>query len=115
MSKIINAKIINVSLSMEDYGCLVYRLTLEMRGAGCVYGGICIGKGYLGADHFEGYARGMEALMRIMDVIGVERWEDIKGKYCRVESDGLGAVISKIGNIIQDKWFDQKEFFSKEG
>ena len=114
MKEILNAEITNVSLSMADHGCLTYGLTLKMGATRCIYGGICIGKGYLGADHFEGYAKGMEALMRIMDVIGVSRWEDIKGKYCRVESEGWGTIISKIGNIIEEKWFDQREFFSKE-
>ena len=112
--RILNAKITKVSISMADHGCLTYELTLDMGGTGCVYGGIVIGKGYLGADHFEGYSKGTEALMRIMDVIGVERWEDIEGKYCRVVSDGWGSIISKIGNIIEDKWFDQRAFFSEE-
>jgi len=114
MTEIMNAKITNVSLSMRDHGCLTYGLTLDMGGAGCIYGGICIGHGYLGSDHFDGSAKGLEALMRIMDVVGVERWEDLNGKYCRVVSDGRGSIISKIGNIIEDKWFDQKEFFKNE-
>jgi len=29
-------------------------------------------------------------------------------------SDGWGSIISKIGNIIEDKWFDQRAFFSEE-
>lgn len=114
MSEIINARITKVTLSMADHGVLTYGLVLDMGGTGCVFGGICIGHGYLDADTFKGSARGMEALMRIMDTIGVDRWEDIEGKYCRVVNDGWGSIISKIGNIIEDKWFDQREFF-KEG
>ena len=106
-----NALITNVSLTMEDHGVLCYYLTLDMGGAGCSYGGRVIGKGYLGADTFEGFSKGTEALMRIMDVVGVERWEDIKGKYVRVVDNGLGNVVDKIGNIIYDKWFSQKDFF----
>ena len=113
MGEIVNAKIENVSLTMADHGVLCYFLTLKMNGCGVNYGGRVIGKGWLGAnaDEFEGYAKGTEALMRIMDVVGVERWENLKGKYVRVELNGWGETVEKIGNIIEDKWFDQKEFF----
>ena len=109
--EIVNALIENVSLSMADHGVLCYYLTLKMNGCGCSYGGRVIGKGYLGAKEFQGYKKGTEALMRIMDVVGVERWEDMKGKYVRVELPGWGGVVDRIGNIIEDKWFSQKEFF----
>ena len=111
MNEIVNAQITNVSLTMEDHGCLCYYLTLEMKGCGCVYGGIVIGKGYLGAKDFKGSEKGTEALMRIMDVVGVHKWEDMKNKYIRVELRGRGDTVDKIGNIIEDKWFSQKEFF----
>lgn len=110
-SEIVNALIEKVSLSMEDHGVLCYYLTLKMNGMGCNYGGRVIGKGYLGAKDFEGYAKGTEAIMRIMDVVGVHRWEDLKGKYVRVDLPDWGGSVEKIGNIIEDKWFDQKEFF----
>lgn len=114
MAEIYNMKITHVSLSMADYGVLTYDLTLEGAGCGVVYGGYVIGRGYLGAKEFHGSAKGIVALMRIMDTVGVERWEDLTGKYVRVVSNGLGSTISKIGNIIEDKWFDAKEFFSDE-
>ena len=111
MTEIINMKICKSELSMADHGVLTFNLTLEGSGCGVVYGGRVIGKGCLGAKEFEGSAKGTEALMRIMDTVGVERWEDLPGKYVRVVSDGWGSTITKIGNIIDDKWFDAKEFF----
>lgn len=107
----VNARIKHVTLSMADHGVLTYGLTLDFGGSGCVYGGIVIGKGYLGAKAFEGYAKGMEALMRIMNVVGVERWEDLTGKYIRVVDPGWGGIVDMIGNILEDKWFSQKDFF----
>ena len=109
-----NARITNTSLTMEDHGVLCYYLTLDMGGSGCNYGGIVIGNGYLGAKDFKGYEKGTEALMRIMDVVGVHRWEDIRGKYIRIVDPGWGGIVDKIGNIIEDKWFSQKEFFGGE-
>ena len=84
--RIENALITNVDLSMADHGCLTLVMTLEGSGWGVVYGGYCLGKGYLDAsdDFFDGSAAGMEYLLRIMDTVGVEKFQDLKGKYVRV-------------------------------
>ena len=94
-----NAKIENVSITMADHGCLTFWITLEFDGWGTNCGG-CITE------------KGLEAMMRIMDTVGVDRWEDLPNHYVRVEYTSLGTPITKIGNIIKDKWFDIKEFFS---
>lgn len=107
-----NAKITNISVSMEDHGCLTFYITLDGGGWGCNYGGYCIGKGYLGAKEFYSTNAGLEILMRIMDTVGVEKWEDLEGKYCRVKTEGWGGTIRAIGNILTNKWFDIKEFYS---
>ena len=109
-----NALITNVDLSMADHGCLTLAMTLEGSGWGVVYGGYCLGKGYLGAadDFFDGSAAGMEYLMRIMDTVGVEKFQDLKGKYVRVANKRQGSSVKIIGNIIKDKWFDAETFFA---
>ena len=108
-----NALIESVDLSMADYGCLTLAMTLKGSGWGVVYGGYCLGNGYLGADYdfFSGSAAGMEYLIRIMDTVGVERFQNLKGKYVRVATSGLGDPVKIIGNIIADKWFDALTFF----
>ena len=112
--KIENALITNVDLSMADHGCLTLIMTLEGGGWGVVYGGYCLGKGYLGADDdfFDGSAAGMEYLIRIMDTVGVEKFQDLKGKYIRVATKGWGDPVKIIGNVINDKWFDAETFFA---
>ena len=50
-----------------------------------------------------------------MKVVGVGKWEDCKGKYIRVVSNGLGRSITKIGNIMKDEWLDIPEFFKEYG
>lgn len=109
-----NALITNVDLSMADHGCLTLAMTLEGSGWGVVYGGYCLGKGYLGADDdfFDGSAAGMEYLIRIMGTVGVEKFQDLKGKYVRVANKGWGSSVKIIGNIIKDKWFDAETFFA---
>ena len=109
-----NALIKNIDLSMADHGCLTLAMTFEGGGWGVVYGGYCLGKGYLGADDdfFDGSAAGMEYLIRIMDTVGVEKFQDLKGKYVRVANKGRGSSVKIIGNIIKDKWFDAETFFA---
>lgn len=110
-----NAKITSVSLNMEDYGCLTLAMALEGGGWGVVYGGYCLGKGYLGAEEFEGSAKGMEAIMRIMNTVGVSDLLKMKDKYIRVATKGLGSTVKIIGNIINDIWFDYEAFFNENG
>lgn len=106
-----NAKIKNVDLSMADHGCLTLSLVLDGGGWCCVYGGYVLGNGYVGAKDFKGSAAGMESIMRIMDVVGCECFNDMKGKVVRVATKGWGDSIKIIGNVIEDKWFDIKSFF----
>ena len=45
---------------------------------------------------------------------GVDSWEDLKGEYIRVKDEGWGSTINEIGNLMEDKWLNFREFFSKE-
>ena len=112
--EILNAKITSAELTMADHGCLTMWLTLEGSGWGCGFGGYCLGKGFLGAKKFEGSEKGMESIMRIMDVVGVEKFTALKGCYVRAELEGLNGGIARIGNITENKWFSYKDVF-KEG
>lgn len=109
-----NAEITSVSLSSSDYCCLSLNIGLQGASWGCVYGGYCFGKMYPDSyekDTYEGSAAGMEAIMRIMDVVGVSKLEDMKGKYIRVATKGWGSSVKIIGNIIKDRWFDYDSYF----
>lgn len=110
-----NAQITNVSLNMENHGCLCLDLTIEWDGCGCVYGGYCLGKGYVGAndDFFSGSEKGLEAIMRIMDTVGQSELSKLKGQYIRVAHKGWGSSVKIIGNIVKDKWFDYEKHFEK--
>ena len=110
--RIANCKIDFADLSMADHGCLDMSLGLSGQ-VDVVFGGYVLGKGYLNAkdDFFKGSAAGTEYIMRIMDVVGVERFRDLKGMNVRVAHKGLSSSVRIIGNIIDDKWFDTESFF----
>lgn len=107
-----NAQIESVRLTMADHGVLISDSVLNARGWGACHGGDVLGKGHLGSKDFEGYGSGIEAIMRIMDTVGVEEYGQMKGKYVRVATKGFGSSVRIIGNILDDKWFDYESFFA---
>lgn len=108
-----NAKITSIDLSAEDHGCLTLSMAIDGGGWGCVYGGYKLGTAgtYMEEESLSGSAAGLECIIRIMHTLGVDRFTGLNGKYIRVATKGWGSSISIIGNIINDKWFDQKSFF----
>lgn len=113
MSEIENVRIDSVSITMEDHGCLTFLIRVIGNGFGCGIGNYIGGHGYLGSRYWSGSGSMLVAMMKIMNVVGVERWESLRGQYCRVKIND-GIVVS-IGNIIRDNWFDIKQFFSMTG
>lgn len=109
-----NAKITNADLSMADYGCLTLDMTLEGYAWGCIYGGYVIGHGFLGASEFKGTESGTEYIMRVMDTVGVDKFNQLVGQYVRAAISN-DKRVHIIGNIIKDKWFDSKSFFEDKG
>lgn len=113
--EISNAHITNVSLGYEDHGILTFGLTLEIAGGcGCVFGGYALDNYDKTLKKRIPSARAMECLTEIMRVVGVKNWEDLNGKYIRIINKGWGSTIDTIGNLMEDKWFNIKDFFEKE-
>ena len=111
---ILNAKIEFVSFGYEDHGILTFGLGLKLSGGGCVFGGYALDEYDKDRDRRVPTAKGFECLTEIINTVGVKNWEDLKDKYIRVVSNGYGSCISKIGNIMEDKWFDVEEFFNED-
>lgn len=105
-----NAKITDVSLGINGHCCLTFSIVLKGSGWGTCFGGYNLaffnGTTFKGSESSE---KGLEALKRIMDVVGVAKWEDIKGHYVRVKQQD--RLVVGIGNIIENKWFEPREFF----
>ena len=108
-----NAIITKTMLGREDHGVMTFVVYVKFDS--CVECGV-------GMYAIDGYDRetdsrvftasGLEAISKILEVVGVDRWEDLPGKYIRFKDNGWGSTIDEIGNIIEDKWFNLREFFS---
>lgn len=105
-----NAQITDVSLGIDDHCCLIFSIVLKGSGWGASFGGYNLA--FFNGTSFKSSEKGLEALTRIMDVVGVSKWEDIKSHYVRVKQEN--RLVIGIGNIIEDKWFEPREFFKED-
>lgn len=109
-----NAKIQSTMLGREDHGIMTFMIFIESNNSFfCGIGGYCL-------DEFDSTtktrvfrAESMEVISKILEVVGVDKWEELPGKYIRFEDNGWGSTVTKIGNIIDDKWFDMESYFNK--
>ena len=72
-----NAQITGISISMADYNCLTFRVTVQGACWGCSIGNYKIGTGMLGADYWDASGSGVVAMMKIMDTVGSDTWEGV--------------------------------------
>lgn len=114
-----NAKISGTMLGYEDHGILTCMISLDYGGGGQGFGGYGLDAPRKENGKFIGRfgtAYGMEFIARILKAVGVDKWEDLKGKHVRVGASW--TKVCRIGHIIEDKWFnpdeDLKEFIAKE-
>lgn len=108
-----NAIIENTSLGTEGHGIMTIWLHLNYGGSGQGFGGYSLDDYDEKKEKRIGTAYGCEFIKRILEVVGVEKWEDLKGKHIRVKAT-LGKVLS-IGNIVEDKWFNPEELVKEIG
>lgn len=107
---IVNARITDTFLGILDHGIFTFSIDIEMAGGGCQIGNYSLGYTENGKAHYD--AKNSEAICRVLDVVGVDSWEKLKGQYIRVEDNGWGRGIHTIGNLMKDEWFNLEEFFS---
>ena len=110
-TEILNAKITNTKLG-EDHGCLTANLFLEGDGWGCTFGGYCLDNSYSDVGKYHS-PDGYGAIIELMKTLEVESWEELNGKYVRVEIEGWGGNIIKIGHLLKNKWFSWKDYFEE--
>ena len=109
-----NALITKTFLGREEHGLFTCYLTVKGDGFGVSLGGYCLDsyderKGKRVAIH-----KSLELIDRILEVVGVDNWEELPGKYIRVETEGFGSKVTKMGNLIKDEWLDFDSFFKQK-
>lgn len=108
---IINARITDTFLGIEDHGIFTFSISVVIEGGClCSIGNYGLRQTINGKVHYN--AKTTEAICRILKVVGVDSWEQLKGQYIRVEYNGLDVGIHTIGNLMKDEWVSLKEFFS---
>ena len=109
-----NAQITGTMLGREDHGIFTFMIHVKFDNCiGCGIGGYALDYYNKELDKRVYSAKSLEAVSKILNVVGVDRWEDLKGKYIRIKDNGWGSTIDEIGNLMEDKWFNLREFFSK--
>ena len=101
-----NARIESTMLGREDHGIMTFMIFVRFDSAGCGVGGYAIDRYDKDTKSRVFAASGLEAISKILDVVGVDKWEDLPGKYIRFVDNGWGSTIDEIGNIMEDKWFN---------
>jgi len=109
-SEIKNAIITSATITTEDHGCLSAFLGLDYGGSGQGFGGYAL---YLPKTykHHTVDSGGGHFIYRTMEVAGVTKWGDLKGKCIRVR--GSDSHVDAIGHIINDDWFCPSEDFTR--
>lgn len=107
-NEIKNAVIESAEITFADRGILDCWLTLDYGGMGQGFGGYAL---YLpkSFDHHRLLGVAGHHLFRIMEIAGVEKWSQLRGKTIRVE--GTWSKIERIGHIVKDDWYCPSEDF----
>lgn len=100
MKEIRNAKIGTTFLGIEDHGIMTFYIGLD-------YGGVSQSAG----GYYMDNPTGMNLIYKILRLLNVESWEQLKNTPLRVESDG--QKVYRLGHLLEDKWLDFEEHFKK--
>ena len=110
-----NARIESTMLGTEDHGIFTAYVMLDYGGSGQGFGGYALDTWVGprdGTGARRGTAYGMQWVIEVCRVVGVTKWEDLKGKHVRVDAD-FGKIY-RIGHIIKDVWFDPAQLLTEE-
>jgi len=107
-----NAKIMDTMLGFDEHGIATFNLQFELE-LGCIgYGGyVLYSPGVNGKC--TGSAFGCTAIFELLQVVGIDSWEQLKGKYCRLDIEEGRGPVKRIGNLVKDRWYDLGEIFER--
>lgn len=110
-----NAKITSTFLGREDHGIMTAYVNVQYDTASHQgFGGYALDKPVGEKGVFrerQGVRAGMEFVVGVLGAVGVDSWEELKGKHVRIDHDW--SKIYRVGHIIENKWFDPVEMFDR--
>lgn len=109
MKRIENGRVIGTMLGVEDHGIFTCYVMVESTSGCGGFGGHALDQYNRKNKQREGTAYGLEFVRKILSCLEVSEWEKLKGTPVRVETDGIGSGISRIGHYMKDRWFDPEE------
>jgi hypothetical protein len=102
-------------LGYEDHGILTANIDITFDGGGIGVGGFCLDepaeKGNYKAGR-RGTAYGLDHIIRFLETVGVDRWEDLPGRQVIVlyaATAGWGGMSVGIASTTSDKVFVLKK------
>jgi hypothetical protein len=104
-----NAVIKSVDVFIEDHGILTMYLNIEGEGWGCGAGGYALDSYNKALDKRIGSSLLAAALLELFRVFEVSHLNKLVGLPCRVETEGLGGGIIRLGHFTKNKWFSWKK------
>lgn len=109
-----NGKIIKTNLGVEDHGIMTCWIELSFDGTGQAFGGYALDSYSREKQCRIGDSRSIMAIRKILEVVDVQNWEDLNGKYVRIKRKDSWGKINAIGHIIKDQWFSFEEHYKKD-
>ncbi len=105
-----NAVIESASISFEDRGFLDCSITLDYGGSGQGFGGYTL---YLPKSwkHHKLESPAGHFIFRVMEVAGVQRWDQLVGRTLRVRAEH--SKVHAIGHIVKNDWFCPADDFAE--
>ena len=117
-TQIANARISKTMLGFEDHGIFTCYVFVDGEGWGCGFGGYALDvwnkERKSGRGEREGTAYGAQFIVSILRTLEIDSWEKLPGTPVRVETEGIGGRILRIGHYLKNRWFDPKELAAYE-
>jgi hypothetical protein len=105
-----NAIIRHTFLGFEDHDIFTFILTLDYGGSQQGAGTYCLSHNTKKDRHVIHESAG-PVIAKILEVVGVDTWEELKGKHIRAKCSY--DKVSAIGHIVHDRWLVFEDFFKK--
>jgi len=103
-----NGQIQAAEIEIEDHGILTSMVRIRHDSHSGTFGGYQFDHSDGEGGH-KGHVMCAEMIRRILEVVGVHRWSELKGKYIRVRKSDATHQIEEIGHITEDRWYNIRE------